>query len=140
MKKIFCNNWLAKVLLCMTSCHTITIGPFVLSKRDEKYITQHVRNHECTHARQWIEVTVLAGLIIWVLMLILDFSAWWLALAPVAYYVLYVLEWFIRLLCYIGSDKRAYKYISFEREAYMNELDPNYLENSRYFAWIGYMF
>ncbi len=33
MKKVYCNNLLAKVLLAFSSCHTITIGPFVLSKR-----------------------------------------------------------------------------------------------------------
>lgn len=52
MKKVYCNNLLAKVLLAFSSCHTITIGPFVLSKRPEEKITQKVRNHECTHARQ----------------------------------------------------------------------------------------
>ena len=35
MKKVYCNNLLAKVLLAFSSCHTITIGPFVLSKRPE---------------------------------------------------------------------------------------------------------
>ena len=49
MKKVYCNNLLAKVLLAFSSCHTITIGPFVLSKRPEEKITQKVRNHECTH-------------------------------------------------------------------------------------------
>ena len=35
---------------------------------------------------------------------------------------------------------RAYKVVSFEREAYSNEDDPNYIENSNYFAWVKYLF
>lgn len=139
MKKIFCDNWLAKILLCMTSCHTITIGPFVLSKRKEERITQETRNHECTHARQWIEMAVLSGLLIWIGMLIFGYSAWWLIIAGVAFYIWYGIEWFIRLILYIGKDKRAYNYVSFEREAYVNQTNPNYLENSNYFAWLWYI-
>ena len=66
MKKVYCNNLLAKVLLAFSSCHTITIGPFVLSKRPEEKITQKVRNHECTHARQWVEMAVAIGTVIWI--------------------------------------------------------------------------
>ena len=81
MKKVYCNNLLAKVLLAFSSCHTITIGPFVLSKRPEEKITQKVRNHECTHARQWVEMAVAIGTVIWILLLCFDLSAWWLVLA-----------------------------------------------------------
>ena len=76
MKKVYCNNLLAKVLLAFSSCHTITIGPFVLSKRPEEKITQKVRNHECTHARQWVEMAVAIGTVIWILLLCFDLSAW----------------------------------------------------------------
>ena len=72
MKKVYCNNLLAKVLLAFSSCHTITIGPFVLSKRPEEKITQKVRNHECTHARQWVEMAVATGTVIWILLLCFD--------------------------------------------------------------------
>ena len=76
MKKVYCNNLLAKVLLAFSSCHTITIGPFVLSKRPEEKITQKVRNHECTHARQWVEMAVAIGTVIWILLLCFDLSTW----------------------------------------------------------------
>ena len=144
MKKVFCDNWLAKALLCMSSCHTITVGPFVLSKRAEEKITQEVRNHECTHARQWVEMAVVSGALIWWLVLLSGLSAWWMALSPLAFYLWYGIEWIVRSLIYSvagpgGERKSAYRMVSFEQEAYGNEADPNYLENSDYFAWVDYL-
>jgi hypothetical protein len=46
---------------------------------------------------------------------------------------LYIIEWFIKLFFY-GKD--AYYNISFEREAYSNEYDYEYLENRKKYAWI----
>lgn len=138
MKKIFCDNRLAKVLLCMSSCHTVTVGPFVLSRRKEEKLTQDTRNHECTHVRQWAEMAVVCGLLVWVLMLSFDLSAWWLALSGLAFYLWYGLEWLVRLVR-LGDAGEAYRAISLEREAYGNEGDANYLENSSYFAWLKYL-
>lgn len=138
MKKVFCDNWLAKVLLCMSSCHTITVGPFVLSRRKEERVTQETRNHEFTHVRQWAELAVASGLFVWVLMLSFDLSAWWLALSGLAFYIWYGLEWLVRLV-HLGDAGKAYEAVSFEREAYGNEGDPEYLGNSSYFAWVKYL-
>lgn len=33
MKKIHANNWLAKIVLAFSSCHTIMLFGFVLSKK-----------------------------------------------------------------------------------------------------------
>lgn len=134
MKKVFYNNWIAKTFLF--SAHTITFGPFVLSKRDS--LEQRVINHECTHTRQWIEMTVLTGIIIWILMLIFNISAWWMLLAAFAFYIWYVVEYLILLIMYREHSK-AYKNISFECEARKAEYDNNYLENSHYFAWLKYI-
>ena len=139
MKKVYCNNLLAKVLLAFSSCHTITIGPFVLSKRPEEIITQKVRNHECTHARQWVEMAVATGTVIWILLLCFDLSAWWLVLAGLAFYLWYGVEWLVMAVRLKDAGK-AYKTVSFERGAYSNEDDPNYIENSNYFAWVKYLF
>ena len=138
MKKVFCENWLAKVLLCMSSCHTITVGPFVLSKRKEERLTQETRNHECTHTRQWAEMAVACGLLVWVLMLLFGLSSWWLVLPGLAFYLWYGVEWLIKFVR-LGDAGEAYRAISLEREAYYNEGDANYLENSSYFAWVKYL-
>lgn len=136
MKKVFYNNWIAKHLLFATYS-TITLCAWVLTKHHA--LSQRVINHECTHARQWIELTVSAGMLIWVGMLIFDYSPWWLALAPLVFYSWYVLEYLIRRLLglFSGDSKQntAYRLVSFEQEARLAENDPNYLENSNYFAW-----
>lgn len=52
------------------------------------------------------------------------------------FYVLYLLEWLMRLL----GRGNAYRNISFEREAYDNEHDPDYLDTRRHYAWLKYIF
>lgn len=52
-------------------------------------------------------------------------------LGYVLFYVLYVLEWFYRL---IFHTRTAYRGISFEREAYANADNPDYLLTRRRFA------
>ena len=47
-----------------------------------------------------------------------------LELLIIFFYILYGLEWFIKLFIY---GKKAYRNISFEREAYDNDDDPNYV-------------
>ena len=108
MKKVYCNNLLAKVLLAFSSCHTITIGPFVLSKRPEEKITQKVRNHECTHARQWVEMAVATGTVIWILLLCFDLSAWWLVLAGLAFYLWYGVEWLVMAVRLKDAGRAAF--------------------------------
>ena len=54
----------------------------------------------------------------------------------VPFYILYVFEWLVKL-CFYG--KQAYRNISFEREAYSNESDLNYLGNRKWFAFLKYI-
>lgn len=143
MKKVFYNNWLAKVLLYFSTCHTIMLCGFVSSKQKESEMTQATRNHECVHARQWFETTALAGTIILALVLIFNISAWWMLLSGLVYYVWYVIEWMVKGINYtIMYDEweckmeTPYRSISFEREARLAEKDANYLENCKYFAWL----
>lgn len=139
MKRIFYGSLLAKVILFFSSCHTITIGPFVLSKLGKWQMRQCVRNHECTHSRQWIELTVISGLFIWIIMLLGNIPAWWMLLSALAFYIWYGVEWGIRLLV-LRDAKKAYRAVSFEREAYGSEYDETYLENCNYFTgWFKYL-
>lgn len=129
MKRYYYNNRLAKILLAFTSCHTIALTWFVLSKRDEDKTDQVDRNHETIHAMQWTEVTMLMGSILFALILVFDLSLLWLMLSPIAYYIIYVLEWLCKL-----PFGNAYKSISFEQEAYANDEDINYCENRQLFS------
>lgn len=56
----------------------------------------------------------------------------------VFFYLWYVLEWLVRLVQYRDAME-AYRNISFEREAYMNQESFIYLSNRKHFAWIKYL-
>ena len=138
MKRIHYESWIAEVLLFFSSCETITVGPWVFTKLKEEEVPQEVRNHECTHARQWTEMTMLAGLLLLVAVLAWGVSAWWFLAVPLVYYLWYGVEYLIRL-CILHDGNKAYRAVSFEQEAYANERDANYNENAKYFAWITYI-
>ncbi len=137
MKKVFYNSWLAKAIL-FSGYSTITLFAWVFTKCKE--LSQAVINHECTHARQWVELAIASGWLLWIGMLIFGYSAWWLAASAVVFYVWYGLECLIRavIACIMKKDEvwhTAYRMVSFEQEARLAETDSNYLENSHYFAW-----
>lgn len=134
MKKIFYESWIAKHLL-FPSYSTITLAAFVCTRGKE--LTQRVKNHECTHARQWVEMFVIGWFATWILQLIFGISAWWYALSFLAFYIFYLLELLIKSII---LRRNAYKDISFEQEARKAEDDETYLENSDYFAWVKFLF
>lgn len=52
----------------------------------------------------------------------------------VGFYLIYLLEWICRM-----PFGRAYYSISFEREAYIHQGDPLYLERRKKMAWKNYL-
>ena len=74
-------------------------------------LTKEIINHERIHTRQMLE------------MLILPFYLW------------YLIEWLIRL----PMEGRAYLNLSFEREAYQNMSNLDYLSHRRPFALLLYL-
>lgn len=54
-----------------------------------------------------------------------------LELGVIPFYIIYLAEWLWRLLT---DPRHAYLGISFEREAYSHEMDPDYLNNRQKFA------
>jgi len=88
--------------------------PFILL-RDKRMKNNHTLiNHERIHLRQQAE------------MLILPFYLW------------YITEYFIRLIMY-RNKKKAYYNISFEREAYTNDRNLNYLNNRCFWNFTKYL-
>ena len=71
-------------------------------------------NHELIHTRQLLELAVLG------------------------FYLWYLVEWLIRFVK-LRNAKQAYYNICFEREAYANEADLNYLKNRKLFAAFKYL-
>jgi hypothetical protein len=69
-------------------------------------------NHECIH---WEQQKEMFGLF---------------------FYIWYLLEWVIKLFRY---GRKSYNNISFEREAYKNASNKDYLLTRKRFAWIKYI-
>lgn len=92
----------------------ITLYPFGIYFSEQKYLlNEEVVNHEKIH---WEQQKELIGII---------------------FYILYGLEWFIKLFIY---GKKAYENLSFEREANLYEDDMEYLINRKRYTWINYIF
>lgn len=93
----------------------LTFYPFVfLADKDDKLNSVFI-NHEKIHIKQQLELLVLP------------------------FYVWYFLEYLFRLIQY-KDRKRAYYEISFEREAYANEKDLNYLKKRSFWNFCNYFF
>lgn len=91
-----------------------SVWPFVIVKNKELKEDFTFINHEKIHLRQQLEL------------LIIPFYLW--------YFTEYLLRW----LQY--KDKfLAYKNISFEREAYTQEMKENYLEERRFWAFLQFL-
>lgn len=56
----------------------------------------------------------------------------------VPFYLIYGLEWIVRLFQKGFNAHKAYRAISFEQEAYDNEYNPNYLKERKPYAWFKY--
>ena len=92
----------------------ITIWPFVIMRHKVLKDNLVFMNHEKIHLRQQIELLVLP------------------------FYLWYLLEFIIRLFQYKNWDL-AYRNISFEREAYTNEKDLNYLKKRPFWSFRNYL-
>jgi hypothetical protein len=91
----------------------ITLFPFVFLKSADLKHRETLINHEKIHLRQQLELLV------------------------IPFYVFYLIEFFIRLIQY-KNWSLAYKNISFEREAYKNENDLNYLKSRSFWTFVKY--
>tara|TARA_R110000737_G_scaffold140185_3_gene170987 strand:- start:740 stop:1111 length:372 start_codon:yes stop_codon:yes gene_type:complete len=118
-KIIYSDKFLDRVGIFM-KIGGITLWPFIILREYYQGTTnfwrakrERIINHESIHIAQQGELLV------------------------IPFYVLYILEWFIKLFFY-GS--RAYYNISFEREAYKNELDLTYLSKRKRYSWIKLIF
>jgi hypothetical protein len=131
MKKVIYDSWIARNLL-FKGYSTITLTAFVFTRyKSKEEMSQYVRNHECTYARQWAEMFLLGFFVVFVLQIPFDISSWWYLLPFFAFYIWYLLEVAIRSIIIWGN---GYRYVAFEREARENQYDNTYLENGNYFT------
>jgi hypothetical protein len=92
----------------------ITIFPFVVLKTKDLKLNPTLINHENIHKRQQLELLV------------------------IPFYLVYGIEFLIRLIQYKNWDL-AYRNISFEREAYTNELHLDYLKHRTFWRFLKYL-
>jgi hypothetical protein len=92
----------------------MAIWPIIFVKSKDVLLGTHILNHERIHFRQQVEL-------LW---------------AP--FFVWYLVEFFIRLIQYRNWNK-AYRNISFEREAYAMESNTGYLKKRRFWAFVKYL-
>lgn len=94
-------------------------------------------NHEKIHSEQIAEVmlaSVPVAILLW------NTSNIWIAglFVLISYYLWYVVEWLVHFIR-LKDPHLAYRRICFEREAYENRNDLNYLESRSWFKFIRYM-
>lgn len=60
----------------------------------------------------------------------------------IIFYLLYFIEWLIKLIISIftAGNVKAYRSISFEQEAYDNQYNYDYQDTRKKFAWLKYIF
>ena len=90
----------------------MALFPFILVRQPNPGLT--LLNHERIHLRQQAEMGVLP------------------------FYVWYVIEYGIRRVQY-GNGYKAYRNISFEREAFANDGNLDYLKTRRFWAFWPYV-
>ncbi len=91
----------------------ITLWPFILLKPTSP--SKELLNHEKIHLRQQAELLV------------------------IPFYVWYFTEWCFYYII-TGNWWRAYYRISFEKEAYANECNLDYLKKRKFWAFLKYLF
>ncbi len=91
----------------------ISLFPFIILNTRLSKIPAKI-NHETIHMKQQLELLV------------------------IFFYLFYVLEYIFRIFQY-GNVQKAYLNISFEREAYSNETNLNYLSTRKWYSFLKYL-
>ncbi|NAS31552.1 hypothetical protein GTQ40_11260 [Flavobacteriaceae bacterium R38] len=92
----------------------LTLWPVIIIKETALKNDPVLLNHERIHLKQQLELFILP------------------------FYILYLCEWIVGLYKYRNWYK-AYKNISFEREAYLHEENLNYLDNRQKWSFLRYI-
>lgn len=112
----------------------MTIYPFVFIDKEYRG-REKLHRHEEIHAWQQVEVTLISALILQLIC-----GMWWLS--PFVFYTTYLTEWIFRSIAANDGFSilgKGYRTISFEKEAYGNEDDVDYLYKRIPFSWIKYI-
>lgn len=105
MKIIYNNIIPFKGYIAMNICTLLFVRKEYKGKLNET-----VLNHEAIHSAQMEELLYLP------------------------FYIIYLIEWFIRVLFVFPLSHKAYRSIFFEQEAYDNEKNLHYLPTRKHFS------
>ncbi|TMU55698.1 hypothetical protein [Flagellimonas algicola] len=92
----------------------LSLWPFIILKEGALRKDDVLINHERIHLKQQRELLI------------------------IPFYFLYITEWILRTVLYLDSY-RAYQNISFEREAYANEDDMEYIFQRKPYSFLNYL-
>ena len=115
------NNKILDRISIFMKVNGITLYPYIIIRdnprrlwSNSKQIHKDIKliNHESIHIKQQEELLVLP------------------------FYILYGVEWLVKFAIYRDA-KKAYKNISFEREAYDNEKNEDYLKDRVRYNWFN---
>ncbi len=101
-------------LLKNTKISGITLFPFIFLRKKEYRQNKVLINHEKIHLRQQLELLI------------------------VPFYIWYLSEYYIKYLKY-KDPNLAYRNISFEKEAYENEQNSDYLKTRKFWNFKSYL-
>lgn len=133
MPTIIYNN-----IIPMKGYKAITLWPFVFARKSVKPLKMHEENHEKIHLRQQLEVLIASAVVLAALILVFGWSWWWMLVSLAVYYAGYGIDYAVRRILY-RSHTEAYRNISVEQEAYLNQYDTAYLMRRKPFAWVQYL-
>ena len=101
-------------ILPVKGFRAINLFGVIFARKEQPLLDERIMRHEAIHSRQMVEF--------------LGFG----------FYLWYIAEWIIRWIQY--KDRLiGYKNISFEREAFCNDIDPFYLKRRKLFRFLHYM-
>ena len=93
----------------------VALWPFIIVKQSHFKEDTFLMNHERIHLQQQQELLI------------------------IPFYVWYLIEWVIRLIQFRNAQREYYN-ISFEREAFANEMNLAYLEKRSAWSFLKYIF
>jgi len=92
----------------------INLFGIIFARKEQPELSRKIINHELIHTRQMLELLV------------------------IGFYVWYITEWVIKWIIY--KDRLlAYRNIGFEREAFDNDANLDYLKYRRRYGFAGYV-
>lgn len=116
----------------------IAIWPFVFVKKGSAMTKINI-NHEKIHLRQQLEMMIFGVFIGLILTITLGFNYWYILMIFSLFFAVYLINWIWELIKILFEDKKAYRDLWFEKEAYFNQDDIEYLKKRNHFAWLKYI-